>query len=135
MWKEFRDFAVKGNVLDLGVGLIMGAAFGKVVSSFVSDVLMPPLGLLIGHVDFSSVFVSLNGQHYPSITAAKVAGAPTLNVGLFINALIDFTFVAFAVFLIVRQANRFRQKPAVAAARAPEVALLEEIRDLLRSGK
>jgi len=117
MLKEFKEFAMKGNVLDMAVGIIIGAAFGKIVTSFVSDILMPPLGLLLGKMDFASLFLNLSGQHYPTIAAAKAAGAATLNYGLFINTIIDFLIVAFAVFLLVRQVNRFkRQQPAAAPA-------------------
>jgi large conductance mechanosensitive channel len=111
MLKEFRDFALRGNVLDLAIGVIIGAAFGKIVTSFVNDILMPPIGLLLGSVDFSDLFLSLNGTAYPSLAAAQEAGAPTLNYGLFINNVIDFLIVAFVVFLIVRQVNRMRRPP------------------------
>jgi len=136
MWKEFRDFAMRGNVLDLAVGLVIGAAFGKIVTSFVSDVLMPPIGLLLGRVDFSGLYINLSGKEYPSLAAAKAAGAATLNYGSFINTIIDFLIVAFAIFLLIRQVNRFMQKPAPPAAPPPpsaEVVLLTEIRDLLRA--
>ncbi len=103
MLKEFKAFAMRGNVLDMAIGIIIGAAFGKIVASFVEDVLMPPLGRLLGHVDFSNLFLSLTGQHYDSLSAAKAAGAATLNYGLFINTVINFLIVAFAVFLLVRQ--------------------------------
>ena len=115
MFKEFKEFAMRGNVLDMAVGIIIGAAFGQIVNSFVQDVLMPPIGRLIGHVDFSNRFVSLSGVHYDTIAAAKAAGAATLNYGLFLNTLINFLIVAFAVFLLVRQVNRFAPKPAPAA--------------------
>jgi len=114
MLKEFRDFAMRGNVVDLAIGVIIGAAFGKIVTSLVSDILMPPLGLVLGRVDFSSIFITLSGQHYNSIAEAKAAGAPTLNIGLFINNVIDFLIVAFVVFLLVRQINRLFPKPAPA---------------------
>jgi large conductance mechanosensitive channel len=116
MWKEFRDFAMRGNVIDLAVGIIIGAAFGKIVTSLVNDVLMPPIGVVLGKVDFSNLFVSLSGQHYNSLADAKAAGAATLNYGLFINNIIDFLIVAFAVFLLVRQVNRFAKKPEPAVA-------------------
>jgi len=116
MLKEFREFAMRGNVVDLAVGIIIGAAFGKIVTSFVSDILMPPLGLLLGQVDFSSIFINLSGTHYDSIAAAKAAGAATLNIGLFINTIIDFVIVAFAVFLLVKQINRLTKKPEAPAA-------------------
>jgi large conductance mechanosensitive channel len=113
--QEFKDFARRGNVLDLAVGVIIGAAFGKIVTSFVNDLLMPPIGLLVGQVDFSNLFISLKGGVYSTVAEAKAAAAPTLNYGLFINACIDFLIVAFAVFLLVRQVNRLVPKPAVAA--------------------
>ena len=109
MFKEFKEFAMKGNVLDMAVGIIIGAAFGKIVTSFVNDVLMPPLGLLIGKMDFSGLFLDLSGQHYPTIDAAKKAGAATLNYGLFINTIIDFLIVAFAIFLFIKQVNRLKR--------------------------
>jgi large conductance mechanosensitive channel len=115
MLKEFKEFAMKGNVLDMAVGIIIGAAFGKIVTSFVADVLMPPLGLLLGKMDFSSLFIDLSGQHHPTIAAAKAAGAATINYGIFINTLIDFLLVAFAVFLLVKQVNKLK-RPAPAAA-------------------
>ncbi len=115
--KEFKEFAVKGNVIDLAVGVIIGGAFGKIVTSFVEDLLMPPLGLLIGKVDFSNLFLSLTGRHFDSLAAAKAAGAPTLNYGVFANNILNFLIVAFAIFLLVRQVNRFkRQAPASAPA-------------------
>ena len=106
---------MRGTVLDLAVGVVIGAAFGKIVTSFVSDIMMPLIGLLAGKIDFSNLFVDLSGQHHASIAAAKAAGAATLNYGLFINSVIDFVIVAFAVFLLVRQVNKLnRQPPAVA---------------------
>jgi large conductance mechanosensitive channel len=115
MLKEFKEFAMRGNVLDMAVGIIIGAAFGKIVTSFVEDVLMPPLGHLLGHVDFSNKFISLNGQHYDTIAAAKTAGA-ALSYGAFLNNVINFLIVAFAVFLLVRTVNRFTVKPPAPAA-------------------
>ena len=115
MFKEFKEFAMKGNVLDMAVGIVIGAAFGGIVTSFVNDVLMPPLGKLIGHADFSNLFISLNGERFDTIAAAKAAGAATLNYGLFINAVVNFLIVAFAIFLLVRAVNRMR-KAAPAAA-------------------
>ena len=112
MIKEFKEFAMRGNVLDMAVGIIIGAAFGQIVTSFVADVMMPPIGRLIGHVDFSNLFVNLTGTHHDTIAAAKAAGAATLNYGLFLNTLINFLIVAFAVFLLVRQVNRLAPKPA-----------------------
>ena len=114
MLKEFKAFAMRGNVLDMAVGIIIGAAFGRIISSLVNDVIMPPLGLLLGKVDFSSLFVNISGKSYPTLAAAKAAGAATINYGMFINTIIDFVIVAFAVFLLVRQVNRWT-KPAPAA--------------------
>ncbi len=114
--KEFKEFAMRGNVLDMAVGIIIGAAFGQIVNSFVQDILMPPIGRLLGHVDFSNLFVSLSGTHYDTLAAAKAAGAATLNYGLFLNTVINFLIVAFAVFLLVRQVNRLAAKPAPAPA-------------------
>ncbi len=111
MLKEFKEFAMKGNVLDMAVGIIIGAAFGKIVTSFVADVLMPLLGLLLGKVDFSNLFINLSGQDFPNLAAAKAAGAPTLNYGVFLNTIIDFIIVAFAVFLLVRQVNKLKRQP------------------------
>jgi large conductance mechanosensitive channel len=115
MLKEFKAFAMRGNVLDMAVGVIIGAAFGKIVASLVDDVLMPPIGRLMGGMDFSNFFVSLNGQRYDSLTAAKAAGAATINYGLFLNSIINFLIVAFAIFILIRQVNRL-QKPAPAPA-------------------
>jgi large conductance mechanosensitive channel len=112
--KEFKEFAVKGNVLDMAVGIIIGAAFGKIVTSFVSDVLMPPVGVALGRVDFSNLFIDLSGTHPQSVEKAKAAGAATLNYGVFLNSVIDFFIVAFVIFLIVRQANKLRPAPLVA---------------------
>ena len=136
MLKEFREFALKGNVLDLAVGLILGAAFGAIVSSLVDDILMPPLGLALGQVDFSQLFVVLKGSGtYNTIQQAKDAGAVTWNVGLFINAVIKFAIVAFAVFLLVKAFNRLvrrqEQQSKTAPKPAEDVQLLREIRDLL----
>jgi large conductance mechanosensitive channel len=114
MLKEFKEFAMKGNVLDMAVGVVVGAAFGKITSSFVSDVLMPPLSLLLGRVNFSNLFVTLSGGTFATLEEAKKAGAVTLNYGLFLSTVIDFTFIAFAVFLLVKQVNRMRA-PAPAA--------------------
>jgi large conductance mechanosensitive channel len=113
MWKEFKEFVMRGNVLDLAIGLVIGAAFGKIVTSFVNDILMPPIGLALGGVNFSNLFVSLSSQQYESLEAAKAAGAATLNYGAFIQSVVDFLIIAFAIFLLVKQVNRFR-KPAPA---------------------
>jgi len=108
---------MRGNVLDMAVGIVMGAAFGGIVTSFVNDILMPPVGLLLGRVDFSNLFINLKG-HFASVAQAKAAGAPTLNIGIFMNTVINFLIVAFAIFLLVRQVNRLLPKPAPAAAPA-----------------
>ena len=110
MIKEFREFIMRGNVLDLAVGIIIGGAFGKIVASLVNDVLMPPLGRITGGLDFSSYFLALDGVQYPTIAAAKSAGAATINYGLFLNTIIDFIIVAFVIFLLIRQVNRFKKK-------------------------
>jgi large conductance mechanosensitive channel len=114
MFKEFKEFAMRGNVLDMAVGIIVGAAFGQIVNSFVGDILMPPIGRLLGHADFSNLFISLSGTPYDTLAAAKAAGAATLNYGVFLNTVINFLIVAFAVFLLVRQVNRLAPKPAPA---------------------
>jgi large conductance mechanosensitive channel len=113
MWKEFREFAIKGNAVDLAIGVMIGAAFGAVVNSLVNDVVMPPIGKLLGGVDFSNFFVMLGSGQYPSVKAAKEAGAATLNYGIFINTLINFAIIAFVLFLVVRAMNRLkRAEPA-----------------------
>jgi large conductance mechanosensitive channel len=137
MLKEFKEFAMKGNVLDMAIGVIMGGAFGKIVSSLVSDVLMPPIGLLTGGVDFSSLFLNLTGTPQPSLTAAKAAGAPTINYGVFLQATFDFVIIAFVIFLLVKQMNRFKKEappapPAPPAGPTNEEKLLMEIRDALK---
>jgi large conductance mechanosensitive channel len=114
--QEFKKFALQGNVLDMAIGIIIGAAFGKIVSSLVADVLMPPIGLLVGKIDFSSLFLNLSGQDYASLAAAKAAGAPTINYGIFLNNILDFVIVAFVIFLLVKQVNRLKAKEAPAAA-------------------
>lgn len=137
MLKEFKDFAMKGNVLDMAIGVIIGGAFGKIVSSLVSDVLMLPLGLLLGKVDFSSLFLDLSGTSQPSLTAAKAAGAPTLNYGVFLQVTFDFIIIAFVIFMLVKQVNRFKREapptpPAPPRGPTNEEKLLMEIRDLLK---
>lgn len=113
MFKEFREFAMRGNVVDLAIGIIIGGAFGKIVSSFVSDVLMPPVGLLIGKVDFSNLFIVLSSRSYATLQEAKAAGAATINYGIFLSTILDFILVAFAVFLLIKQINRMkREAPA-----------------------
>lgn len=142
MFKEFREFAIRGNVVDMAVGLVIGGAFGTIVTSLVNDVLMPPIGLMLGGVDFSNLFVVLKEGSaapapYPSVAAAKAAGAVTVNIGLFINAIISFTIVAFAVFMVVKAVNAARRQPPPAEAPPPAPTpteqLLGEIRDLLRA--
>ena len=120
MIKEFREFALKGNVIDMSVGIIIGAAFGKIVSSFVSDILTPPLGLLIGRMDFSSMFVSLSGTQYNSLAEAKAAGAATLNYGMFLNHTLDFVLVAFALFLLIRWVNRLKKSEPAPVVAVPD---------------
>jgi len=116
MFKEFKEFAMRGNVLDMAIGIIIGAAFGKIITSLVSDVIMPPIGLLLGKLDFSNLYINLSGQPYASLAAAKAAGASTINYGLFINTVIDFIIVAFVIFLLIRQVNKLKRQPEVAAA-------------------
>ncbi len=137
MFKEFKEFAMRGNVVDLAVGIIIGAAFGKIVSSFVNDVIMPPLGLLIGNVDFSQLHVVLNGAAYATMQEALDAGAPVLKYGAFIQSIFDFVIVAFAIFMAVKAMNRLKRKEEAAPTSAPpapsaEVQLLTEIRDSLK---
>jgi large conductance mechanosensitive channel len=134
--KEFREFAVKGNAIDMAVGIIVGGAFGKIVSSLVSDVIMPPIGRLLGGVDFSSLFVNLTSVHYETLAEAQKAGAATLNYGKFLQTTVDFLIVAFAVFLMVKGINAMKRKQADTPAQPPpppaDVVLLTEIRDLLK---
>lgn len=112
MLKEFKEFAMRGNVIDMAVGIIIGAAFGKIITSLVNDILMPPIGLLLGRVNFTSLFIDLSGQAHASLVEAKAAAAPTINYGMFINTLIDFLIVAFVIFMLVRQINRMKKEPA-----------------------
>jgi large conductance mechanosensitive channel len=141
MLKEFKEFAVKGNVLDMAVGIIVGAAFGTVVQSLVKDLIMPPFGLLLGGVDFTNLFITIRSGAapgpYATLTAAQDAGAVTMNYGLFANAIISFVIVSFSVFLLVRSFNKLRRKEEVAPTAPPppsaEVTLLGEIRDLLKA--
>ncbi|MBZ5584515.1 MAG: large conductance mechanosensitive channel protein MscL [Acidobacteriia bacterium] len=114
MLKDFREFVMRGNVLDLAVAVIIGAAFGAIVTSMVNDVLMPPIGLLLKRVDFKELFVALNAQPYANLAAAKAAGAPVIAYGAFLNTVVNFVIIAFVVFLVVRQVKRFHAKPAVA---------------------
>ena len=117
MLKEFKEFALRGNVLDLAVGVIVGGAFGKIVTSLVNDIIMPPVGLVIGGVDFNDLFIDLSGRHSATLADAKAHGAATINIGMFLNATIDFVIVAFSVFLFVRQVNRFMRTPAPAESK------------------
>jgi len=111
MFKEFKEFAMRGNVVDMAVGIIIGAAFGKIITSLVNDIVMPPIGLILGKVDFSNLFINLSPIKYATLTEAKTAGAATLNYGLFLNNILDFVIVAFVIFLIIKQINRFKAKP------------------------
>lgn len=134
MLKEFREFIARGNVIDLAVGIIMGAAFTGVVNSLVADVIMPPIGRVTGGMDFSNLFISLDGNTYASLKAAKESGAATLNYGVFVNAIINFLIVSAAVFFLVRSVNRFRKEEAKTPAALPQSeVLLAEIRDILKS--
>ena len=137
MLKDFKEFAVRGNVVDMAVGIIIGAAFGNIVTSFVNDMLMPPIGLLMGNADFSDLFVSLDGGEYDSLALAEQAGAPVIKYGIFVNTVIDFLIVAFAIFLAIKGVNRLRrqeaQTPAPPPAPTPQEKLLAEIRDVLKA--
>jgi large conductance mechanosensitive channel len=134
--KEFREFAVKGNAIDMAVGIIVGGAFGKIVSSLVSDIIMPPIGLLLGGLDFSSLFVNLTSTSYATLAEAQKAGAATLNYGKFLQSTVDFLIIAFAVFLMVKAINTAKRKqeaqPVEPPAPPADVVLLGEIRDLLK---
>jgi large conductance mechanosensitive channel len=120
MLKEFKEFIMRGNVLDLAIGIIIGAAFGKIVTSMINDIIMPPIGLLLGKVDFSNLFINLSGEHYTTLAEAKAAGAATINYGLFINTVLDFLVIALVVFLVIRQANRFKRQQEVPASSTKE---------------
>ena len=138
MLKEFKDFAMRGNVIDLAVAVIIGAAFGKIVTSLVNDIVMPPIGLLLGGADFTDLFITLRGGSFESLAAAQEAGAVTLNYGLFANTVIQFLVIAFSIFIVIRQINKLKQKQDAEEAAAPpapprEEVLLEEIRDLLKA--
>ena len=131
MLKDFRAFLMRGNVMDLAVAVVIGAAFGAIITSFVKDMLMPPIGLVLGRVSFDDLFVNLSGASYPSIAAAKAAGAPTLNYGAFISTIVNFVIVAFAVFLLVRQVDRMRARPAPpspSTKECPQCAMLIPLR-------
>lgn len=138
MLKEFREFAIKGNVIDLAVGVVIGGAFGKIVTSMVDDVIMPLVGLVLGKIDFSNLFFQLGGEtKFATVAAAKAAGVATLSYGIFLNNIVNFTIVAFAIFIVIKQINRFKREEAAAPAPAappeptPSEKLLVEIRDLL----
>jgi large conductance mechanosensitive channel len=135
--QEFKEFALRGNVVDLAVGLIIGAAFGAIVNSLVADVIMPPIGLLMGNVDFSDLFINLSVQDYPSLAAARAAGAPVIAYGAFLNAVINFIIVALAIFVLVKGMNQLRRQQAEEPAEPPEAprqeVLLQEIRDILKA--
>ena len=136
MFKEFKEFAMRGNVMDMAVGIIIGAAFGRIVTSLVNDVVMPPIGLLMGNLDFSSLYVNLGSTDYASLADAEAAGAPVIKYGMFINNILDFVIVAFAIFLVIRAMNSLKRKEEAAPAAPPEPSdeakLLTEIRDVLR---
>jgi len=136
-FNEFREFAMRGNVVDLAVGIIIGVAFGAIVNSLVNDIIMPPIGLIMGNVDFSDLFINLSGQEYASLAAARDAGAPVIAYGAFINAVINFVIVAFAIFMVIKGMNRLKRRAEEAPEEAPaqqprQEVLLEEIRDLLK---
>jgi len=116
MLKEFKAFAMRGNVLDMAIGIVIGVAFGKIVTSFVNDVVMPPIGLLLGKVDFSNLFIDLSGKSYATLAEAKAAGAATIKYGLFLNTVVDFVIVAFVIFLLIQQINRMKRQPEAAPA-------------------
>jgi large conductance mechanosensitive channel len=136
MLKEFRDFAMRGNVIDLAVGVIIGAAFGAIVTSVVNDIIMPPIGWILGGVDFSNLFINLSGPHFDSLADAQKAGAATINYGIFLNQVIKFVIIAFALFLLIKQMNfllrREKAKPAPPPEPTAQEKLLAEIRDLLK---
>lgn len=131
MLKEFKEFALRGNVVDMAVGIIIGAAFSTIVRSLVDDIIMPPMGVLTGGVDFSNMFIALDGRHYESLARAKELGAPTINFGVFINNVISFMIVAFALFMVIKAMNRLRRKQEEPTKEAREIELLSEIRDAL----
>jgi len=135
MLNEFKEFALRGNVVDMAVGIVIGAAFSTIVKSLVDDIIMPPIGVITGGVDFSNIFIALNGKDYASLAAARQAGAPTINIGVFINNCISFLIVAFVLFMAIKAMNRLRRKQEEAPQAEPppsrEVQLLEDIRDAL----
>jgi large conductance mechanosensitive channel len=135
--QEFKEFAMRGKVVDLAVGLVIGAAFGAIVNSLVNDIIMPPIGLVMGNVDFSDLFINLSGEQHASLAAAREAGAPVIAYGAFINVVINFVIVAFAIFIVIKGMNRLRRKQEQAPEETPapprQETLLEEIRDLLKA--
>lgn len=138
MFEEFKKFAMRGNVVDMAVGIVIGAAFGKIVSSFVNDVIMPPIGLLMGNVDFSNLFINLGSVDYATMAEATEAGAPIIKYGMFINSILDFVIVAFAIFMVIKGMNKMKKAEEETPPPAPpepsdEVKLLTEIRDSLKS--
>ena len=137
MLKEFKEFAIKGNRLDMAVGIIIGAAFGTIIQSLVNDVIMPPIGMLMGNVDFSNLFINLGDGEFATLAAAQEAGVATVNYGIFINTVLDFVIVAFAIFMVIRAMNKMQkqeeEKPAEPPKPSEEVVLLTEIRDSLKS--
>jgi len=140
MLSEFKEFAVKGNVVDMAVGIIIGGAFGGIVNSLVNDVIMPPIGLLLGKVDFANLFIDLSGKGFTALSEAKKAGAPVMAYGQFLNTVINFAILAFVIFLLIQGINRLRRQAAAAPPPAPaappaEEVLLREIRDLLARGR
>ena len=136
MLKEFKEFAMRGNVVDMAVGVIIGAAFGKIVTSLVNDVIMPPIGLLLGSVDFSNLFLNLGGD-YATVTAAETAGAPIVKYGMFINTVLDFVIVAFVIFMVIKGLNKLKRQQAAQPLPPPaptaQERLLTEIRDVLKA--
>ncbi|MBT8083608.1 MAG: large conductance mechanosensitive channel protein MscL [Woeseia sp.] len=136
MLSEFKEFAMRGNVVDMAVGIIIGGAFGKIIASLVNDVIMPPIGLALGNVDFSQLYINLTETSYPSLAAAQEAGAATINYGMFINATVNFLIVAFAIFMMIKGMNSMKkkeeEKPAEPAKPSEEAQLLAEIRDALK---
>jgi len=136
MLKEFKEFAIKGNVIDMAVGVVIGGAFGKIVGSLVSDIIMPPIGLLLGKVDFTNLFLNLSGTPVASLAEAKAKGIATLNYGVFLNTTFEFLIIAFTIFMVIKQINRLKREAPAAPAAPPEPSneekLLTEIRDLLK---
>lgn len=124
--KEFKEFAMRGNVLDMAIGIILGLAFGKIITSLVNDIIMPPVGMLLGNVDFTNLFISLGGQSYATLAEAQAAGAPTINYGIFINTIIDFLIVAFVIFLLVRQVNKMKKKEEATPPNAKDCPYCKE---------